>query len=866
MEGAPFPAHLDTWDALLPTVLQLLASLSAIHRAGLVHRDLKPGNVLVTPSGQPVILDLGLTRGHPVGSTITTTGAILGTPRYLSPEQLQSGRVDGRADLYALGVMLFEALAGRPPHEAEDWVALWTQRVHEPAPLIHSLAPGVPSNVGEVVDALLDRDPAQRPATADVVAEMLEGSDAAGPGWLGPRDALDALIEAVGAHRTVFLWGPRGSGRTHHLRRLDELVGDERPTCWLPPSPLPLGSLEAFHPAELADDVAHQTRHALTRFLTDGGVLLADDWHTLDEWSQHLVSDLTEERGLVAVRPHADAVPIPTMDLPCLRRLFDGPERLFHLPSDAAELLLRRSGGSAGAVLRELKGWERLGHAKRHGATWHVDRSGLEALTSVGEAHPACVPCPHGVSSALSPQERKLVDAVRLAWPHASLPNLSTVMERPSWQLGMLVDRLVAAGVLADDDDTLRIVQDPGWRSDDDSVRRRLHLDVAAALPPRAPARLHHLLAGGGDHSLGTSLLAEIERRWEAGSRLQAVRLAEEGLRLVEAPPEPILLRLTQMGTLSTADTLAHAIEDLLRRYRPDLADIVVAGQRARAGEPTVVDLPEPLRVLHWYLRWEGAHRAGSEDESAVLEAAERWATGEDAALVQTWKGLSAYRAGRTSDAMTLHLQASELRHTEVGRLSSLLNAAAAALESCLLTEAEGIAGQAIAIAQDGRHWLYEARAEWVLRSVANRRGAKRPDRELLDAIRHLDNAFLRGAIRLTEAMISQRGGLDDADQLSLSAAADFEAANNPWGALHARALHAHVTLPAEDVDEQVLTCPIPSLTLDALALHAAGRDRVPEAWRAAARSAIERLPDDTLEFRRGYYSPREAAVVLGIS
>ena len=865
IEGAPFPAHLRSWSDLQPTVQQLLASLAAIHRAGLVHRDLKPENVLVTPDGRPVILDLGLTRGRPIGSTITSFGAIVGTPRYLSPEQIQGGRVDGRADLYALGVMLFEVLAGEPPHDADDWVVLWRQRLIEPARPLQSVAPTAPPAVSDLIDTLLERDPARRPATAEVVADLLDSGEEHQTGWLGPRDALDALLEAARAGRTAFLWGPRGSGRTHHLRQLESELSDEKPLRWLRPSQLPLGSLPGFTPDEPERDVEAQTRRAVLRFLREDGILLADDWDALDEWSRRLLDELTASGGLVAVRAHAEAVQVPSLPDSSLPALFLGPERLFHIPSDAAQLLTQRSGGTAGTVLRELRNWERLGHARRAGDQWRLKRSGLEALTSAGEAHPACAPCPQAVATELTPQERELMDAIRLSWPHASVPNLAHVLGRPDWQLAMVVERLQAASVVADGDHTVRIIQDPGWATASDEARRRLHLKVAAALPEAAPARLHHLLAGGGDDSLGTSLLAEIERRWEAGSRLQAVRLAEEGLRLLSTPPDALWLRLTRMGALTDATTLSRAIEDLLRPWRPDLADLVAAGRRARSGEPTQATVPKGLEIVDWYLRWELARRQGREQEAALLDAAEQWASGEDAAQVLSWKGLSAYRVGEAHQAMELHLRAADLRHTEVGRLSSLLNAAAAALEACALPRAEGIALDALRLARAGRHWLYEARAEWVLRSVENRRGAEEPDDELVDAVRHLDNAFVRGAIRLTEAMISARGGKSRAESLAREAVGDFEAANNPWGTLHATAMHAHLTQSTHAFDDKVLDCPIPSLALDVLALHTAGRQSVPEGWRAAARDAIQRMPPDTLELRRGYYSPSEAAVLLGV-
>jgi Protein kinase domain len=173
VEGLPFPGRAARrWESLAPLALDLLEVLARVHMAGVVHRDLKPGNVLVDQHGRPVLLDFGLAWGDAVVSGRNLPRAE-GTPRYVAPEQLISQPTDQRADLYSTGVMLYEALAGRAPHgEGDAWEVLRC-KVDLPAPPLRSVAPQVPRDVALVIDRLLERRPEDRPATAvDVIAQL----------------------------------------------------------------------------------------------------------------------------------------------------------------------------------------------------------------------------------------------------------------------------------------------------------------------------------------------------------------------------------------------------------------------------------------------------------------------------------------------------------------------------------------------------------------------------------------------------------------------------------------------------------------------------------------------------------------------
>jgi Protein kinase domain len=168
-------------DATLVTRLLVAAAeaLGAAHAQGVVHRDVKPDNVLLEGDAPHVwLVDFGIaTALMPSDARLTSQSLLLGTPRYMSPEQLTPGAaVDARTDVYALGVLAYEALAGRPPFIAPNLGALLFQHlVEEPAPL-SSLAPGVPSHLAQVVHRCLAKEPNDRFANGAEVAAALRGA------------------------------------------------------------------------------------------------------------------------------------------------------------------------------------------------------------------------------------------------------------------------------------------------------------------------------------------------------------------------------------------------------------------------------------------------------------------------------------------------------------------------------------------------------------------------------------------------------------------------------------------------------------------------------------------------------------------
>ena len=156
--------------------IQILQAAGFAHRHGVIHRDFKPHNVIVDEHGGAKVTDFGIARAG--ASEMTETGSIMGTAQYLSPEQAQGHAVTAASDLYSIGVMLYEMLAGRLPFEGDSAVSIALKHLSEPPTPISQLRPDVNPAVESVVMAALAKDPAQRWQTADDFAEALQAAGA----------------------------------------------------------------------------------------------------------------------------------------------------------------------------------------------------------------------------------------------------------------------------------------------------------------------------------------------------------------------------------------------------------------------------------------------------------------------------------------------------------------------------------------------------------------------------------------------------------------------------------------------------------------------------------------------------------------
>ncbi len=232
LPGHPLAQRIARGPAPVPDALhiarQIAAALQAAHEAGVIHRDLKPDNVFVVSDAELglriKLLDFGIAK-LATGSLAmrkTQTGSLIGTPAYMAPEQCRGVAVDHRADIYALGCILFELLAGRPPFDGEGAGDLLAAHIHVAPPPPSRFAPAVPPAIDALVLRLLSKDPAARPASArDVYIDLdlaLAGAQAAPRTWPGtaaaPTIAMTTTLTGAASEIHANTGSHPGAGRS----------------------------------------------------------------------------------------------------------------------------------------------------------------------------------------------------------------------------------------------------------------------------------------------------------------------------------------------------------------------------------------------------------------------------------------------------------------------------------------------------------------------------------------------------------------------------------------------------------------------------------------------------------------------------
>ncbi|MCB9797904.1 MAG: serine/threonine protein kinase [Alphaproteobacteria bacterium] len=211
--------------------LELCEALDVVHALGLVHRDLKPSNVLLDNNGRALLADFGVVRDLD-DMEVTSSGVLIGTAAYASPEQLKGRRVDHRSDLYSLGCTLYYMLTGQKPFpgpERKDYVR---GHLHAPVPPPSAIDPHVPPALEAVVMGLMAKSPKDRPQTARAARLALAAQHAATPppplaGRRSYIDAVNAILDKVeaGESRVLRIVGPQGSGRRWLLDVVQDLAG-----------------------------------------------------------------------------------------------------------------------------------------------------------------------------------------------------------------------------------------------------------------------------------------------------------------------------------------------------------------------------------------------------------------------------------------------------------------------------------------------------------------------------------------------------------------------------------------------------------------------------------------------------------------
>lgn len=238
------------WEGWLERVFEvvqaLLDGLDYLHQQGVIHRDLKPQNILVTAQGEIKLIDLGLAGQHHV-SRVTDKGTLVGTPHYIAPELLQEAELDVRSDLYSLGVLVFEIVSGRLPFPQTDLMALLRSIVIQPAPPLEALGP-VPKGLAEWVRSLLSKDPADRPASAALALQQWRALFSSGAYLSGEKELVLCLLAApltgrgpllaqveatvTQKNRMLALVGASGLGKSKVLDAIERRLREQQILCY----------------------------------------------------------------------------------------------------------------------------------------------------------------------------------------------------------------------------------------------------------------------------------------------------------------------------------------------------------------------------------------------------------------------------------------------------------------------------------------------------------------------------------------------------------------------------------------------------------------------------------------------------------
>ena len=212
--------RLDVDEALRIT-RRVLAALGAAHEAGIVHRDVKPGNVLLGAAGEVKLADFGIAkRLGDITADVTSSGQFVGTPKYLAPEQVVGERSTPATDVYAVGVVLYEMLAGRPPYDAGNSMATAIAHRDAPIPDLHRARPEVPAHVVAVVRRAMAKRPAERfgsaaemaaalaqpPATIRPLVMPVPGPEASGPSPTRKPDPTEIMVAPPFRRQKAWWW------------------------------------------------------------------------------------------------------------------------------------------------------------------------------------------------------------------------------------------------------------------------------------------------------------------------------------------------------------------------------------------------------------------------------------------------------------------------------------------------------------------------------------------------------------------------------------------------------------------------------------------------------------------------------------
>jgi tetratricopeptide (TPR) repeat protein len=900
VEGRPFPGDeaRGDWSKIEGPLRRLLETLERVHLEGIVHRDLKPHNVLVKEDGSVVLLDFGLSLDPNLTAPLTSTPSrIVGTPAYLAPEQWRSEPVSRQTDLWAVGIMLFEALTGKLPFTSGSMLEMMREALSGEVRLA-ALPPEVPPHVVWLVRRLLSSEASARPVSAGDALRLLDGVGSAQSRQqlplLGRGAALEETLRHLRAGESVGFSGPRGSGRTRMLQEVREALGREgRFTLRLWPADEPLHSLRELMP-RTGEEAEREALEQLRDALAGRMVLLAEDLETLDPVTRGVISKHLPDYPILCGRARgatlAHEVALAPIGEDVLYNLFGGHEKILRMRSGGAQELWRRTGGNAGQIVREVEGWVRAKMARWHGELLVLEHDALPRLRAGLQLTEADIPRPE------DSLEERIQSWLFLTQPEADPAMLSSLLHTSQQAVEEHISQLAAQGHIQRDAQGKVFVQRAAWMDEvlPADVRRDAHQSIAASLPQGHPRRLYHMVAAGEQSSLVDELLAQA-LRWDAqGFVSRALVTLSDGVRQARAqrPPldeTPLLLAASRIalesGSRRELERLLYELE--ATRHPTPLAETcaqlvniaLTVMQRGGQAELDAINAIFPifqddileLRRCQW--RMAATRDLPLSTAEAELEDIRDWAEStNNADILGTylgWLGILRYRGHRFEEAAQLHRRAASLKTRVLGRIGSLFNAMLAYENEFMLDEALYHADLIFDTARNHELFEYELFATLSRQNIQYRMGdISVPDPELLDlADRINDQRPGQSHLLIAAAIHARRGEREQAlayAQRLLTRASDA----NKTVLVLSHALHCALIGEPPSVTtllfKEILALPKPRIMAQALGLLAMCM-KLPEEAQAVLASLSTSVPPEHLHTRLEVLSIAESLAHAGL-